>query len=43
MFRYARRRSKEKDIRDFIAEKTDIELITEEKNARQKKLRTGVY
>lgn len=43
LFRYARRRSKEKDIRDFIVEKTDIELITEEKNARHKKLRTGVY
>lgn len=38
LFRYARRRSKEKDIRNFITEKTDIELITEKKNVRQKKL-----
>lgn len=43
LFRYARRRNKEKVIRNFIAEKTDIKLITEGKNVRQEKLRTGVY
>lgn len=38
MFRYARRRNKEKEIRKFIKERTDIMLITEEKIANEQKL-----
>lgn len=33
MFRYARRRNVEKEIRDFIKNETSIKLLTEEKNA----------